>query len=54
MEMAGNLPVGGDQKGGRSKHPLIPGTDDVIDANDIISPPKTCIRRYKAIKFHTK
>ena len=23
----------GDQKGGRSKHPLIPGSDDVINVN---------------------
>ena len=38
----------GDQKGRRSKHPLIPGSDDVINANDVISPPKTYIRRYKS------
>ena len=44
----------GDQKGRRSKHPLIPGSDDVINANDIISPSKTYIRRYKTVKFHTK
>ena len=44
----------GDQKGGRSKHSLIPGSDDVININDVISPPETYIRRYKTIKFHTK
>ena len=47
--MAGNLLAGGwgDQKGRRSKHPLISGSDDVIDANDTISPPKTYIRGAK-------
>ena len=52
--MVGNLPAGGHQKGGRSKHPLISGGDDVIDANDIISPPKTYIKRCKTVKLHTK
>ena len=44
----------GDQKGRRSKHSLIPSSDDVINVNDIISPPETYTRRYKTIKFHTK
>ena len=44
----------GMKKGGRSKHSLIPGSDDIINVNDVISPPETYIRRYKTIKFHTK
>ena len=52
--MVGNPPAEGDEKGGRSKHPLISGSDDVIVANDIISPPMTYVKMCKTVKLHTK
>ena len=54
MKNGGKSLVRGIKKGMRSKHSVIPGSDDVINVNDIISPPETYIRRYKTIKFHTK
>ena len=44
----------GDQKGGRSKHPLILISDDIIDATDVIPLPKTYMKRCKTINLHTK